>query len=97
MTRRLVGAVVVVAAVSAVAGGVAGAGGGTKKERKASVFVAPAGSDDASCRKRAKACASFNRAYQAARPGEVVEVAARHVCRTSRSSPTAASARAATS
>jgi hypothetical protein len=75
MTRRLAGALVVVAAASAVAGGVAGAGGGAK-ERKASVFVAPGGSDDASCRKRAEACASLNRAYHAAKPGEVVEVAA---------------------
>jgi hypothetical protein len=75
MGRRLAGALVVVAAVSAVAGGVAGAGVGDGK-RKASVFVAPGGSDDASCRKASQACASLNRAYRAARPGEIVEVAA---------------------
>jgi hypothetical protein len=74
MTRRLVGGLVVVAVLSAVAGGVAGAGVGDGK-RKASVFVAPGGSDDASCRKRSKACASLDRAYRAARPGEIVEVA----------------------
>jgi hypothetical protein len=42
---------------------------------RASVFVAPDGLDSRSCRSRAKACASFDRAYRAARPGQVVEVA----------------------
>lgn len=41
-----------------------------------SLFVAPNGSDARSCRSRTAACASFQRAYRAARPGEVVEVGA---------------------
>jgi hypothetical protein len=42
----------------------------------ASVFVAEDGSDKRSCRSPQRACASFQRAYRAARAGEVVEVAA---------------------
>jgi hypothetical protein len=74
MRPGLVGALVVVAAISAVVGGVAGAGGGADA-RPAELFVAPGGSDDSSCRSRRRPCGSLNRAYQAARPGEVVEVA----------------------
>src|SRR4051812_31217986 len=40
-----------------------------------SVFVSPTGSDARSCKSRRAACASFNRAYRVARPGQVVEVA----------------------
>jgi hypothetical protein len=43
---------------------------------KASVFVTPGGSDARSCRSRREACASLDRGYRAARPGEVVEVSA---------------------
>ena len=44
-------------------------------KRPASVFVAPNGSDARSCKSRKVACATFNRAYRVARPGQVVEVA----------------------
>jgi hypothetical protein len=43
--------------------------------QRPAVFVAPTGSDANSCRTRTLACATFNRAYQVARPGEIVEVA----------------------
>ena len=58
--------------------GVVGVAGGRKDatQRPASVWVSPSGSDEASCRKRAEPCASLDRAYRAARPGEVVEIAA---------------------
>ena len=42
---------------------------------RAALFVAPGGSDAASCRSRNAACASFERAYRVARPGQIVEVA----------------------
>src|SRR4051812_48945309 len=41
----------------------------------ASVFVSPNGSDGSDCKRR-RPCASFDRAYHAAKPGQVVEVAA---------------------
>ena len=46
----------------------------TQKVR-ASVFVAPGGSDARSCRSPRAACATFNRAFRVARPGDTVEVA----------------------
>src|SRR5687768_9092864 len=51
------------------------AGASAAGVRAPSVFVAPNGSDGKSCRSRAAACATFNRAYRVARPGQVVEVA----------------------
>jgi hypothetical protein len=42
---------------------------------RASLFVAPTGADGRSCRSPQMACASFDRAYRVARPGEIVEVA----------------------
>ena len=69
--RALVGAIVLAAAV----------GVGTSETaadaatRKASVFVAPNGSDARSCKRRGAPCRTFNRAYRAARPGQVVQVA----------------------
>ncbi len=42
---------------------------------RAALFVAPGGSDAASCKSPSAACASFERAYRAARPGQIVEVA----------------------
>jgi hypothetical protein len=44
-------------------------------ERPPSVFVAPNGSDTRSCRARSAPCATFDHAYRAANPGEVIEVA----------------------
>lgn len=44
-------------------------------EPPADLYVAPRGSDKASCTKEAP-CASFNRAFEVAEPGDVVEVAA---------------------
>jgi hypothetical protein len=43
-------------------------------ERSATIFVSPAGSDGGACT-RAVPCLTLNRAYRAARPGDVVEVA----------------------
>jgi hypothetical protein len=40
------------------------------------VFVSPNGSDSRSCKSPRTACASFDRAYRVARPGQVVRVAA---------------------
>lgn len=73
MRRGLVaaGAVAVVVVAAAIFVVVAG---GAAQPRKPSVFVAPGGSDAASCRKRTTPCASLDRAYRAARPGEIVEV-----------------------
>ena len=72
--RRSLAAVAVLAAASLLVAGVAG---GRKDARPAaSVWVSPSGSDERSCRKRAEPCASLDRAYRAARPGEVVEIAA---------------------
>jgi hypothetical protein len=42
------------------------------------VFLSPSGSDGQSCRSQQAACLSFDRAYQVAQPGDVVEVAAGH-------------------
>src|SRR5690242_15806201 len=56
-------------------GATANAAGSSAAKRHASVFVAPNGSDARSCRSRQAACASFNRAYSVARPGQVIEVA----------------------
>ena len=42
---------------------------------RAALFVAPGGSDAASCRSPNAACASFQRAYRVARAGQIVEVA----------------------
>jgi hypothetical protein len=39
------------------------------------VFVSPNGSDGRSCKSRQAACASFDRAYRVARPGQVIQVA----------------------
>ncbi len=39
------------------------------------MFVAPSGSDTRSCRSRTTACATFQRAYRAAKPGQIVEIA----------------------
>ncbi len=55
-------------------------------------FVSPGGSDSGQCT-RAKACRSFNRAFQVARPGDVVEVAGGNypeqtISRARRSGPT---------
>jgi hypothetical protein len=64
-----------VAAAALVAGGVAGS---ASKERHrfapANYFVSPQGSDAGRCRK-AHPCASFQRAFRLARPGQIVEVA----------------------
>jgi hypothetical protein len=43
--------------------------------RAADLYVAPSGSDGGRCTRRAP-CASFDRAYQVAKPGDVIEVAA---------------------
>ena len=40
-----------------------------------SVFVATTGSDTSSCRTRREPCATFDRAYRVAAPGQIVEVA----------------------
>lgn len=48
---------------------------GAAGQPPASLFVAPGGSDSGSCT-ASSPCRSFNRAYQTAQPGQVVEVAA---------------------
>jgi hypothetical protein len=48
--------------------------GAPHHKRKASVFVSPNGSDGNNCKRR-RPCASFDRAYQAAKPGQIVDVA----------------------
>ena len=71
----------VVAASFCVVVGIVGPGDGAASIAKdvggpkASVFVAPNGSDSRSCRSPSAACASFQRAYRVARPGQRVEVA----------------------
>jgi hypothetical protein len=75
MRRRLLAGMLVVAAVASGAAGVVAGAGKRDRGPKPSVFVAPSGSDQNRCRERARPCASFARAYEAARPGEVVEVA----------------------
>ena len=76
MRRRLILATVALALFSCVAGAIAAATGTDKP--KADVFVAATGSDQRDCRSKQQACATLNRAYVAARPGEVVEVAGGH-------------------
>jgi hypothetical protein len=64
----------------ALVGGVVGCDGalqqgGAASRKAAALFIAPNGSDASSCRSNRNPCLTFNRAYQLARPGEVVEVA----------------------
>jgi hypothetical protein len=59
--------------MTAIAGS-AGAAPSQSAERPPSVFLAPNGSDANACTMRSAPCASFDRAYRAAKPGEVVEV-----------------------
>ena len=69
--RELIGVIVVAAAV-VVIGMSEPADAAT---RNPSVFVAPNGNDARSCKRRRAPCRTFNRAYRAARPGQVVQVA----------------------
>jgi hypothetical protein len=46
-----------------------------KQAARPALFVAPTGSDARSCRTPRAACATFQRAYRLARPGQIVEVA----------------------
>jgi hypothetical protein len=48
---------------------------GAVQASRASLFVAPDGSDGRSCESKKAPCASFERAYRVAKPGQVVEVA----------------------
>lgn len=63
-----------VAATALIAGGVAGSASKEQHVAPASYFVSPQGSDAGRCRK-AHPCASFQRAFGMARPGQVVEIA----------------------
>jgi hypothetical protein len=70
--RALVGAIVLAAVTVVVGTSETAADAAT---RKPSVFVAPNGNDARSCKRRRAPCRTFNRAYRAARPGQVVQVA----------------------
>ena len=72
---RVVALAAVACALVAVVGRTGDAARGAAPLTRASVFVAPDGSDARSCRTRATACASFGRAYRVATPGQIVEVA----------------------
>jgi hypothetical protein len=72
--RRLFLAALAAACLASGAGAIAAA---IAPERpRADVFVAPGGSDASDCRSKRTACATLDRAYRAARGGEIVEVAA---------------------
>jgi hypothetical protein len=63
------------AVVVALPGGGGAAPVASTQARLPAVFVAPNGSDARSCRTRKHACATFQRAFRVARPGQLVEVA----------------------
>ncbi len=73
--RRLFLAALVLACVACGAGAIAAAIA-PDRPPKADLFVATDGSDARDCRSKQQACASLDRAYRAARGGEVIEVAA---------------------
>jgi hypothetical protein len=73
MRRRALVGPIVLAAMAVVIGTSETAADAAK--RKPSVFVAPNGNDARSCKRRRAPCRTFNRAYRAARPGQVVQVA----------------------
>jgi hypothetical protein len=73
MRRRVLVGAIVLAAVAVVVGTSETAADAAT--RKPSVFVAPNGNDARSCKRRRAPCRTFNRAYRAARPGQVVQVA----------------------
>jgi hypothetical protein len=73
MRRRAILAVLALACCLTAAGSVAIVT--RSSPPKADVFVAPGGSDQQDCRSKKTACVSLNRAYRAAKPGQIVEVA----------------------